>query len=173
MNIFLKLFNNIIEHIFLGGKTMYKKSLIILSIFFAVLFISTLSFAAMDGNTVKNAVNSGTNTIVDGAQKLGNSVRNGIGNAENGIEDALTVDDTNNNMNNNDYNNNNNNDNNGNNDNRTMDSSISTDTGYTATRTSDTLATNDMTNIWVWIALAVAAIVLIGVIWYYTTRNNH
>lgn len=133
---------------------MYKKSLIILSVFFAVLFITNFSFANMDANNVKNAVNSGTNTVVDGADKLGSSIRNGIGNAENGIEDALTMD--NNTMAN---------------DTLTAQSAISTGNNYSLTRTANA-ATTDTTNIWVWIALAVVAVTIVGLVWYYVRENN-
>lgn len=137
---------------------MYKKSLIVLFVFFAVLFVSSFSFANV--NDVKNTVNNGTDAVIDGVDRLGSSVRNGIGNAENSISDALTMD---NNMANTNTNNNNM---------QTAQSSIATGNGYDVTRTA-TAGTTDTTNIWVWIALAVAAVVIVGVVWYYVSDNNN
>ncbi len=143
---------------------MYKKSLILVSIIFCIICISTFSFAA-DG--VKNAMNGATNTVVDGVNRLGSDVRNGVGNLENGIEGA--IDDM---GDNNDYNNNQdatvnltNDDNN----------DVTATTDYTATRTTadavgDTVNT---TTTWVWIILAVASVVIVGLVWYYATQNNN
>ena len=46
--------------------------------------------------------------------------------------------------------------------------------GYNAVRTSvDDVATGNMsTTTWVWIILAVAAIVIVAMIWYYATQGN-
>lgn len=139
---------------------MCKKSLIILSIFFCALFISTISFATT--SNIKSTINNGTNAVVDGVNKLGSDVRNGVGAVENGIEDAFTDDD---NM----ANNNNNND-------ATIQSATSTRTqnGYVSTRAGDTANANatDTNTIWVWIVLIIAAIVVIGLVWYYSTQDN-
>ena len=48
-------------------------------------------------------------------------------------------------------------------------------TDYTATRTTADLTgtpTNTATT-WVWIILAVSAVVIIGLVWYYATQNNN
>ena len=128
---------------------MYKKSLIILSVFLAILCVSSLSFAT--ANDVKNAINAGTNTVVDGVDRLGTSVRNGIGNMENGIEGALNMNNTDNLQ--------------------TAQSSISTGTNYNATRTA-TAGTTGTTNMWVWVIVAIAAVAVIGLVWYYATTND-
>ena len=51
---------------------MKRKSFIILSILFALLFISTLSFA---NNDIKDGVHSATDTVIDGASNLANDAR--------------------------------------------------------------------------------------------------
>ena len=137
---------------------MYKKTFIILSVFSVILFIGTTSLAAMNANDVKNGVNGVTNTIVDGVNNLGSDVRTGIGNAENTIEGA--VNDVNN-MNNNENQNNEPITQNDQNDN------------YTATRTADDASfLGTSTNTWLWIAIIVAAAIIIGIVWYYATQTN-
>lgn len=150
---------------------MYKKSLIILSAILFVLCICTSSVFATDGNTannVKNGVSNVTNSVVDGVSRMGSDVRNGIGAVENGIEDTFDMNDTDNG-------------NNADNNNNDMAPSATDTTGgtgatgdYTTTRTADTAGTTDdgMANIWVWMIVAVAAIVIIGLVWYYGTQNT-
>ena len=55
---------------------MKKKTFIILSVLFAILLISTISFA---NNDIKNGVHSATDTVIDGASNLANDARNGVG----------------------------------------------------------------------------------------------
>lgn len=127
---------------------MRKKSSIILFVFLAILFISTFSFSA--SNDVKNAINKETNMIVDGANKLGSDMRNGVMDAENKIDDAVMMNNTD------------------------MDTRMPND--YVATRASDTMATSntqDATNVWIWIVLAVAIAVIVGLVWYYVAQDNH
>jgi len=137
---------------------MFKKSLIILFIIFAFLCVSNICFAANTSNTtnnVKNAVSSTTDTVIDGVSNLAHDVRNGVGHVENGIEDALTMDD---NM---------------------TDTDRRTATGttgdYQATRTADMTRAATGTNntiMWVWLILAVASIVIISLVWYYGSQNR-
>ena len=131
---------------------MYKKSLIILSTFIFVLCITAFSVFATDNtaDNIKNGVSSVTNTVVDGVNRMGSDVRNGVGSVENGIEDALTMD------------------------NKTTDMAApGTTTDYTATRTTaDVTTDNNTANLWVWMIVAVAAIVIVGLVWYYGTRNT-
>ena len=122
---------------------MKRKTLIILSILFALLFISTISFA---NNDIKDGVHSATDTVIDGASNLVNDARKGVGAIENtvengakGIGNAIHHDNTN---------------------------------GYTTTRTATTGTTTNGMNSTLWI-LAVAAVVIIGLIWYYASQNNH
>lgn len=137
---------------------MLKKSLLILFIISCILCISNVCFADNTAGNVKNAVNSGTNTVVDGMSNLAGGVRNGIGHVENGIEDALTMDDMD--TENND------------------EMAGGTTTGeYTATRTATTgdnagLFGIDTSTMWVWIIVALASIVIVGLVWYYGTQNR-
>lgn len=132
---------------------MLKKSLLILFIIFTILCISNICFATDMGNTVKNAVGNGTNTVVDGVSNLASDVRNGVGHVENGIEDALTMDDSNN-----------------------TNLGITANTGmagdYTTTRADAAGAGTDTTTMWVWIILAIAAIVIVALVWYYGSQNH-
>lgn len=125
---------------------MKRKTLIILSILFALLFISTISFA---NNDIKDGVHSATDAVIDGASNLVNDARKGVGAIENTVENgakdignAMHHDNTN---------------------------------GYTATRTATTETTTNGMNstLWTWVILAVAAVVIIGLIWYYASQNNH
>lgn len=150
---------------------MKNKSLIIFSIILAILFISTISFATNDmGNDIKNGIHSVTDTVVDGTSNLANDVRSGIQNAENTVENgarnvgnAITdgVRDLGNTVSE------------GMND---VGATITDNDGYTATRTTggDTAGTGIMnSSIWTWIILAVAAVIIVSLVWYYASQHNH
>ena len=50
-----------------------------------------------------------------------------------------------------------------------------TNNGYTATRTTTAGATNLNTmnfSVWTWIILAVAAVIIVSLVWYYASQNN-
>ncbi len=48
-----------------------------------------------------------------------------------------------------------------------------TNNGYTATRTAtNALTNNDTSTLWIWLVVAIAAIVIIGLVWYYGAQNN-
>lgn len=128
---------------------MYKKTLALVSVFFLVLFIfSGFVFA---NNDMKNGVSNAVNTVVDGVKDLGSDVRNGIGNAENGIEGALKMDD----------------------ETITNENAKLDNDSYIATRTATSATTaNNTATLWVWIIVAIAAIVIIGLVWYYGAQNN-
>lgn len=131
---------------------MYKKSLILVSVILLALFIFSGFVSAADN--VKNGVSNVVNTVVNGVNAMGADVRNGIGNAENGIEGALKIDGNQNNDNNNNMANSRNN-------------------GYDATRTAtDALAGNNTSTLWIWLIVAIAAIVIIGLVWYYGAQNT-
>ena len=142
-------------------------SLLILTI---LISFSTISFANMS-NDVKNTVNGATNTVIDGAQNLTEDVRKGIGNAEDAIENGARnignaiTDGANDVMGTNNNNNNNNNDDNSDNANGTA---------YTATRTTaaDITGATRTTSMWTWIILAVAAAVIVGLVWYYAAERT-
>ena len=150
---------------------MKNKSLIIFSIILAILFISTISFATNNmGNNIKNGIHSITDTAVDGVSNLANDVRSGIQNAENTVEDGArnignamtdgaqnienTVSDD---MNDN-------------------GAAITNNNGYTTTRTTstDAIETGIMnSSIWTWVILAVAAVIIVSLVWYYAAQHNH
>lgn len=124
---------------------MKKKTFIVLFILFALLFISTISFA---NNDIKDGVHSATDTVIDGASNLANDARKGVGAIENTIEDGA----------------------------KDIGNAVFNDNAdYTTTRTATTTnASNSMNStLWTWVILAVAAVVIIGLIWYYASQNNH
>ena len=135
---------------------MKRKSFILL-ITLLIISFSTICFADDMSNDVKNGVNSATNTVVDGVQNLAEDVRTGIGNAENTIENgARNIGDavmggTNDGMN-------------------------AGDNDYTATRTATediSVINNTAATTWTWIAVAIAAIVIVGLVWYYASERTH
>lgn len=132
---------------------MYKKSLILVSVILFVLCICSGFVSAT--NEVKNAVSNVTNTVVDGVNHLGSDVRNGVGAAENGIEGALDM-------------------NNGDNKNTTTNNNrITTTNDYAVTRTTtDAMTNNGTSNLWIWLIVGIAAIMIIGLVWYYGTQNR-
>ncbi len=132
---------------------MHKKSLILVSVILFVLCIFSGFVSATD--EAKNAVSNVTNTVIDGANHLGSDVRNGVGNMENGIEDALDFDK------------------NGTTDMMNDNTKAGTSSDYTATRTTANGTNNNNTStLWVWLIVAIAAIVIIGLVWYYGTQNR-
>lgn len=149
---------------------MCKKSLILLSTFFAVLILlSNIVYANNTSNDIKNGINDAGTAIVDGAERLGTDVktgindvssdivngaenlgediRNGVENAENGVEGALSID----NMRTNDY--------------------VATRTTTDGTGTTSDMNTNDPTT-WVWVIVAIAGVVIVALVWYYAVQNT-
>ncbi len=137
---------------------MLKKVLSLLTVATLVFFTSSV-FAANNeiqdsmtktGNTVRNVVGGAENVVENAAGAIGTGVRD-IGNAvSNGFE-GMTNDGNNNGM------------------------------GYNATRT--TARTTDGTtngtflgmsaNTWTWFVLAIAAIAIVGLVWYYAMQNKN
>lgn len=137
---------------------MYKKSLILVSvIIFALCVFSTFVFAT---ENVKNSISNVTDTVVDGAARLGNDVRSGVGSVENGIENTLNMD------------------NNADEANRTNDNNnagiIGDVDNYATTRTTAdaTTPTDNTSTLWIWLIVGIAAFVIIGLVWYYGAQNN-
>lgn len=127
--------------------------------FFAIIILSlccSVCFAAENNSNV----NLGEE-ITDSINKTGDSVRNVTNDVMNGVN-GNARNNNNNNYNNGNYNRNNNTDNN-----------VFTN-GYNAVRTSvDDVATGNMsTTTWIWIILAVAAIIIVAMVWYYAVQNN-
>jgi len=133
---------------------MKKKSFILLVVL--IISFSTICFADDMGNDIKNAVNGATNTVVDGAQNLAEDVRTGIGNAENTIENgARNIGDA------------------------IMDGANDVmgagNNDYTTTRTGAedvSVINNTAATTWTWIAVAIAAIVIVGLVWYYSAQHH-
>ena len=149
---------------------MKNKSLILVSIILAILFISTISFANNDmSNDIKNGIHGVTDTMVDGTANLANDVRSGIQAAENAVEDGARnvgnaisegAQDIGNTVTNG------------------MDNAdealTDNNNGYTAARTTTDMANAGTTNssLWTWIILAIAAVVIVSLVWYYASQNN-
>lgn len=132
---------------------MRKKLILIVSILFAILFISSISFA---NNNIKNGIHDVTDGVVDGTENLKNDVRDGISTAENTVEDGVkdigtAVSDG------------------------AKDIVGTMDDGYSALRTtaSDVSNANTMnSSIWIWVTLAIAAFVIVALVWYYGTQKT-
>lgn len=117
--------------------------------------------------------------ITDSLDKTGDSVRNVADDVMNGVDDMTRSNREDNSTNNNQTRNTNNNynnysNNNGNNGNNYADNNVFSE-GYNAVRTTtEDIATGTMsTTTWIWIILAVAAITIIAMVWYYATQTNN
>lgn len=140
-------------------SNLIKKILLFTSIIFSCLFISNFALAN-DNTTMMNMVNNGMNTM-----------RNAVGGTENAIENmangaSITVREgmntvgntTENMMNDAEY------------------SASRTDTDGTITRsaTPTSVTNRTSTNLWTWLIVGIIALIVVGVIWYMTTKNgNH
>lgn len=134
---------------------MKRKALFIVLTFTLILFIATISFAT---NDVKNGISNVTNTMVDGASRLGNDVKNGINNAAGAVENGAK--NLGNAMSNGMQN---------------IDNDMNTDYNAIRTTAADMTGTNGNTtnpNIWTWVAVAVAGIVIVGLVWYYAVEHD-
>lgn len=167
---------------------MAKKIFMSLAIIMLTLCCLSVCFAA-DNNSNVNLGDELTRSL----DKTEDSVENVTGDVMNGItsdtENNRNADNRNNNMNNDDTinfrnsdnrnnsmnnNNTNNYNTNGNNrNNNNTDNNVFTE-GYNAVRTSvDEITTGNMsTTTWVWIILAVAAIIIVAMVWYYAVQDN-
>lgn len=145
---------------------MLKKSLIILCVFCFILFTSSICFAAnlmqgaestleRAGEGIHNMANGATEAAgnaKNGVSSMVEDIKNGAENAGDRIRDGVSK----------------------------AESSVSdmtSDNGYTATRTSALGGTNTGTN-FVWIILAIATIAIVALVWYYgahtdTNRRSH
>ena len=132
---------------------MAKKLFISLAIIFISLCCS-VCFAADNSN-----VNLG-DQITDSLDKTGDSIRNVTSDVMDAGANTMrsignTVD--------------------GNNNDRTNLRNTSNDTNYNAVRTSvDEATTSTMsTTTWIWIILAVAAVIIVAMVWYYAVQDNY
>lgn len=156
-----------------------KKSIFIISfIMFLLIFSFSCVFANNDSetlvNNVRNAVGGAENVVEDAAKGTAGAIKDGFNTVGN-----KTTEDVGNNVKN--MGNNAANDAKYMGDNMINDgndivneaTSLRPDDDYTATRTSNDTDANFMTNnVWTWIILAIIAIIIIAVIWYYATKNN-
>ena len=150
---------------------MRKKLLIGLVLAISLIFSFTFCFANDEmqkaSNSVKNAV-GGAENAVEGAVKgtgnaiqgVGNTIKDGMNNAGNEIKDSANK--TGNTM-----------ENAGNNVKNAMTGN--NDDNYTATRTSgeETSFMGMTSNTWSWLILGVAAVAIIGLVWYYSMQLNN
>lgn len=136
---------------------MLKKTFSLLIAIFLI-FITTNVFA-MNGEFGESMNKAGNNirNVVGGAENVVENVANGIGTGVQNIGNAFT-------------------DNDMNNDN--MDNGSLENGGYAATRTATPRTTSNTnsgigTNAWTWIILAIAAILIVGLVWYYAKQNKN
>lgn len=129
---------------------------------FAIIVLSICCSVCFAAEGENSNVNLGEE-ITDSLDKTGDSVRNVADDVMNGM-DGNTRNARNNNNNNNNYNTENNN---------TGNNAFTN--GYNAVRTSvDDVATGNMsTTTWIWIILAVAAIIIVAMVWYYAVQDNN
>lgn len=134
-----------------------KKFILAFTLIFTLLLISSISIV------------SANNDAGNAAMKATDGVRNVVGGAENAVEDVVDGDNGNNSTNGlNTMENGNNGDNS-----TTQNNGMSTTGDFTATRTATNNGTTDsLGTAWTWIIVAIIAIVIIAVIWYYSTRTN-
>lgn len=130
---------------------------------FAIIILSVCCSVCFAADNNSN-VNLGEE-ITDSLDKTGESVRNVADDVMNGVDD-VTRDNRQNNATNNNTNDNRDY-------NRNTDNNVFTE-GYDAVRTSvDEVTTGNMsTTTWIWIILAVAAIIIVAMIWYYAVQDT-
>lgn len=143
---------------------MQKKFVTIFAIIIAIIFSFSVCFAAEDllkdaSNTVKDAVNNTEDAVEGAVHNAGNTIHDSTEKAKNTMENAGNkVEETGNNLE------------------KDMKNTTSMVTntnndGYTAARTSTNGTFMGMNaTAWTWLILGIAAIAIIAVVWYYSTR---
>lgn len=144
-----------------------KKFLLIIGFVFAILFTSSTVFAADNvgnaiqdaGNGIRNVVGGAENVVENGVNGFGNAVKDGIDN----IGNTMNFGNNNSTTNNNNFMKSNN-----------SSAGLTGNTnGYTATRTTtDGNSSGMASTAWTWIILAIAAVLIIGLVWYYAAQTN-
>lgn len=154
-------------------KSIFIISFIILSLFFSYSFVYAENAGQQVVNGIRDTVGGVENAAEDAANGTAGAIKNGTENVKNTAQDAANGakngmenagDNTMNAMDNADNNMRNNMDN-----------------GYEAKRTAtESPTTNNNGNqgwmnrdMWTWIIVGVITIVIIALIWYYASRNNH
>jgi len=128
----------------------------IISIFAFLVLINT-SFAANNakdtlkdsGEKSKNTIQSAGNTIQNATMDATNVVENVFDNGKNTVQNM--TDDMGNGVN-------------------TLENDVTG--GYNTDQTSAEQTTNAASDIWLWVILAVIALMVIGVVWFYTSQTN-
>ena len=138
---------------------MLKKSLTILSIFCIITLASSLVFASNIMRGAENAVRD----VGNGIEALVDDAGNAMQDAGNGISNMMNdwnrdAENTENDMTNNDM--------------GTTAMQGGRDDGYAATRTGSVENAVNTNNAFVWTILAVAAAIIIALVWYYATQTN-
>lgn len=143
-------------------KTIYVISLIIISLFLSFSYVYANNNDGKDAtNAVRNTVGGAENVVEDAAKGTAGAIRSGFNTVgegtENVVNDAKNMG-------------------NGNGDNAQADTNkAKTNSNYNATRTAteNGASSNGMgREVWTWIIVAIIAIVIIALIWYYASRNN-
>jgi len=158
---------------------MTKKVFAILIAFVFMMFTTTVFAATGEmgnsmnkaGNTVRNVVGGAENVLEDAGSAIGTGMRN-LGDTF--TAGAARVTNNNNDNYSNNGNNNNNNSNTGNNNSNYTTGNGST--GYTATRTGTDTGVRVLgmsANTWTWFILAITAIAIVGLVWYYATQRQN
>lgn len=146
-----------------------KNKLLICTIIYTIfaLFMFNYSFATNNqdnsvnlGNTISESLNKTgesahnvVNTVSNGAGSVGNMVSQGAGNIGNSMQNTM---------------------NNGFNSINTNNGTNNVGNDYTATRTSDDAQFAGMNSTsWIWLIMAVVAVVIIGLVWYYAVQNTN
>ena len=139
---------------------MTKKLFLLVSILFAFLFISSFSFAAnTTTNPIKDTVNGLTGGAINGTTNLVQDVTGGAANAVNHAANAAGTAGTAGTA-------------------RTPTAhtaprALANNAGYTAARTATPGATGIMNNnIITWVILAVAAVIIMSLVWYYAVQDT-
>ena len=151
---------------------MSKKTILTTVIFLIICLFSTVCFASAQNvmDTMKNSTVELKDEITQSIDKTQNSTRNVTQNVMNGAENAMNtmgnMMDTNRTDNNNNTNNDNNNDNNNNNTGNYNTTRTAVNDGYFAGTGMDTTT-------WLWMILAIAAIIIIAAVWYYAMQGVH
>lgn len=149
-----------------------KKKCLIITILLAVLSFAFVSYTSaatnMDNavNGVRNFVGGAENVVEDAGKGVANGIKDGVNaigngarNVTTGIENGMSHD------------------NNSNDTMRTTGTIDGDNGGYTATRTSTDAGSaglfgNVSNNVWTWMVLAIAGIIIVALVMFYAKQNN-
>ncbi len=147
---------------------MQKKLYAIFAIIVAIIFSFSVCFAAEDvlkdaTNTVRNAVNNTENAVEGAMHNAGEAIHDSTEKTENTMENAGNkIEETGNTLEKDAKN-------------TTSRVTNTNNDGYDATRTATNGNATFMgmnSTAWTWLILGIAAIAIIAVVWYYSTRMN-